>query len=236
MADEKKSVWRLAGEALPLVSIGGVTLALSYTVGYFTPFGADWLSFLTVADMLGGVWFLIPTSLATLVGGFLFQATSRPRPNASTAQANKTTILIHIKNMVIGALAVLGFGAVWIVRATFPEDFELLAALTMMHGFGVFFLPELYWSHHRARTIVALCFTYGAITVTLGFGMLSGERIKREPPSTYVALTNSNSLCTTLVGQFGGGLLIYNPKTHTPTFVSRERVAAIARLKKCQTY
>jgi hypothetical protein len=234
MADEQKSVWRIAGEILPLVSIGGVAIALSYTVGYFTPFGNDWIRFFTVADILGGVWFLIPTSLASLIGGFLFHATSPPRPDASVGQVkNKTSVVVHIKNIIIGALAVLGFIAVWIVRATSPENFELIADLTIMHGLGVFFLPELYWKHVRARTIMVFCFTYAAITVVLGFGMFYGEATKRTAPRTYVALTNGRSLCTTLVGQFGDGLLVYDPMTRTPTFILRDRVAAIARLNSC---
>jgi len=235
MADEQKSVWRIAGETLPLVSLGGAALALSYTVGYFTPFGTYWLSFLTIADLLSTIWFLIPTSLAALIGGFLFHATGRPRPSANAAQVERTNVIVLIKNLIIFVLAVLGFGAVMIVRAEFPEDFQLVAGLTIMHGSGVFFLPELYRNHPRVRTIITLCFTYGAITVVLGFGMMFGEWIKRAPPSTYVTLTNGGALCTTLVGQFGGGLLTYNPKTRTPTFISRDRVAAIAKLKECQT-
>ncbi|GAA0638812.1 hypothetical protein [Brevundimonas lenta] len=234
MADEQKSVWRIAGETLPLVSLGGVALAMSYTVGYFTPFGTSWLSFLTVADFLSGIWFLTPTLLAALIGGFLFHATGRPGPSGNTTPVKAITVIVLVKNLIIGILAVVGFSAVMLVRAIYPEDFRLLAGLTIMHGFGVFFLPELYWNHARARTIIPLCFTYGAITVVLGFGMMMGESMKRAPPSTYVSLTNGGSLCTTLVGQFGGGLLTYNPKTRTPTFVSRDRVVAIAKLEKCQ--
>lgn len=233
MADDQKSVWRAAGEVLPLVSLGGVTLALSYTVGYLTPFGTHWLSFLTVSDFLGGIWFLAPTTLAALIGGFLFHATGRPRPDPGPGQARSISLPVFIKNLVIGVSSVLGFGAVMIVRAAFPEDFRLLAVLLVIHGTGVFFLPELYWSHPRVRTIIPLCFAYGAITVVLGFGMAVGESIKHGPPSTYVAFTNGKSICTTLVGQFGGGLLTYNTTTEVPTFISRDRVGGIAKVKVC---
>lgn len=233
MAEEQKSEWWIAGEMLPLVSLGGVTLALSYTVGYFTPFGLHWLGFATVSDFLSRIWFLAPTSLVALIGGFLFHATGRPRLTAKAAEVKKTNIFDLIKNVIIFVLVVVGLSAVMIVRASFPEDFKLLAVLTQMHGFGVFFLPELYFNHPRVRTIMLLCFTYGAITVVLGFGMMSGEAIKRGPPATYVALTNGGSICTTLVGQFGDGILTYDSKTSTPTFISRGQVAAIAKLKVC---
>jgi hypothetical protein len=233
VADEQKSIWRVTAEILPLISLGGVGLALSYTVGYFTPFGSQWLSFLTVADILGGVWFLVPTSLAASIGGFLFHATGRPRVNAVSAKRERANAIVLIKNLIIGLLAVVGFSALMIIRAALPEHFRLLASVTVIHGAGVFFLPELYWGHPRIRTIIALCFTYGAITIVLGFGMASGEAIKRKSSSSYVALTNGVSVCTTLVGQFGGGILVYDPETQTPTFISRDRIAAIAKLKDC---
>lgn len=230
---EQSSIWKVASETLPLVSLGGVALALSYTVGFFMPFGMQWLSFLTVADMLGRVWFLIPTSMVGLLGGFLFFATGKPRQIQNAGEGRATKAVTVIKNIIVGSLAVLGFSAIMIARAIFPEDIKLLSALTMMHGIGVFFLPELYFGHVRIRAILTLCFAYSAITFVLGFGMLSGEAIKREAPNSYVALTNGRSFCTILVGQFGGDLLTYDPKTDSTTLIKRERIAAVAKLKKC---
>lgn len=233
MADEQKSLWRVAGETLPLVSLAGVTLALSYAVGFFTPFGMEWLNFLTIADVLGGIWFMVPTTLGGLVLGFLFHVTGRPRPAGASDQPTPINVVAFIKNLIIGLTAVIGFSVLMIVRAHYPEDFKLIATVTMLHGAGVFFLPELYLRHARARSIMILCFTYGAITIVLGFGMMFGELKKQEHPSTYVALTNGRSLCRTLIGQFGGGLLVYNPETRTPTFILRDQVAAVAKIKGC---
>jgi len=233
MADEQKSAWRIAGEALPLVSLGGAVLALSYTVGHLTPFGSHWIGFLTAADFFSGIWFLAPTMLVSGIGGFLFHATGRPRTREGESSGDQTNIIFQIKNWIIGILAVGGFSALMIIRANDPENFRLISGVIVLHGVGVFFLPELYWKHARVKIILPLCFTYGAITVALGFGMMVGESTKRNQPSTYVTLINGRSLCTTLVGQFGDGVLTYNPETRTSTFISRDRIAAVAKLRSC---
>lgn len=245
MSVTSKPFWQIGLELIPLVTLAGALLALSYTVGYFTPFGVQWLSFLTLNDVLGLVWFLVPTSIAACVGGFLFHATAPARKPATpgqgateqTPQARYSVLpaMSIAKNLSIGIGAVGGLSAVMILRVIDPEGYDLLGRVTMIHGFAVFFLPELYLRHPRSRTILILCFTYGAIISVYGLGILSGTTKLTEPPKSFVTLTDGAAFCTSLVGQAGAGILVFDRQTRTSQLISQDQVASIAASKSCPT-
>jgi len=104
MIDEKTSARLIS--ALPGLAVLGLVLAIAHAFGLLAPFGRDWLSWLTITDLVAMTWVMLPFTVIGLACGVFWRSTENSAQKAKR-EAREESFQKSVWSLILNVIAYL---------------------------------------------------------------------------------------------------------------------------------
>ena len=234
MIDEKTS-GRLIS-ALPGLAVLGLVLAIAHVFGLLAPFGRDWLSWLTISDLVAITWVMLPFAVIGLACGVLWRSTETPSQKTKR-EARDESFQKSIWSLILNIIAyVLLLGPPVVATVSMPSLLALdrfLPLLMFGHLWAVARLPLHYARSPNFSAIAVTAFGYLFLVGAMFTGYMRAEQIKSNDVFAKITLIGGEVLCQKMVYAGERGLLIYDASNAETTAIPADQVARMTRTKQC---
>jgi len=229
---------------LPAFTAIALVSAVFYNFGFIFPFGIEWITALTVKDLLALTW----SSFPIVALGAVFAAT------VGSATHSPSKVLADLSNRILDAdrwysLVFALLRMLYIVAAVSipvwatlvfgmysglpPATIvRLLPLVGMVHLSGVVLLFRTSNAADQERTRVPAG-VYQLMVIVLMMGSVNGYSRMLSDPRYLVTDTGERTWCATLVHMTDRGPLLYDPGADSISLIRWDTVRSIAKKKVC---
>lgn len=231
---------------LPAFTAAAIVAAIFYNFGFIYPFGTEWITVLTVKDLLALTWSSFPMVAVGAVFGATVSSTTHSPTVLVTATSNRILAANRWYSLafailrtlyVVGAISLPLWGGMYLTLHpvdTYSDVLRVLVLFVAIHLSGVAILFRTSNAADQERTRFP-SMIYHYMVLTLAIGALNGYSRALAAPKYQVTESNDRKQCATLVHLTDRGPLLFDPVTSEVSLLRWDTIKSITKKKACST-
>ena len=225
---------------LPLLTVVGIAACVSHVTGIYRYAGEEWLSILSISDLIAQTWLVVPMLTIGLLAGHAHGTTLGP-PGKSFAHvlneqgvSPKRSVRWWAKTKAF-VVYILGFGIIFafvpLVRLLEPRYAVLSVGMAVAAGFCLFESVYAFTDDARRERAYIASALFLLLAFSYSVGVARGSIPFVSPPDDIVSIQNEDR-CVNIISMTPQGIL-FTPDHDQVELVKWDDVGRVVRKANC---